>query len=257
MQRATAIEHLFHSDPENHTCGFDNGRLEAICNGRLKAENTVISEHFMRDSIEGRDLSKSTTEQIEIITDVEMINEASDYLETIDTLNYKEWSKLTIPERLTVLNYVENGLAQIEHRPALNVQFKDLDIKCFGFHCDSERLIVLNSKYVGANDPLIHREIIDTIIHEGRHAYQHYNVDVKCIHESLSEVKEWEKNFYDPQWRYYSYKGQKIYIPFDDGETVDVGYRLYANQPVEIDARNFASEVLRKLESKGAVVSVT
>ncbi len=256
MQRSTTFEHLSCIGLENQTSGFDNSRLETVCNGRLKAEDTVMSEHFMRDCIEGCELSKPATEQIEIITDIEMINEVVDYLETMDALNYKEWSKLTISERLAVLNNVENGLAQIEHRPALNVQFKDLDIKCLGYHCDSELLIVLNSKYVGSNDPLIHREVIDTIIHEGRHAYQHYNVDVKCIHESLSEVKEWEKNFYDPQWRYYSYKGQKIYIPFDDGETVDVGYRLYANQPVEIDARNFASEVLHKLESKGIIVGV-
>lgn len=225
MEQSTRFEHLHMCENfEGSTCGFELGKFEK--------------------------------EQMEIITDVEMINEVVDYLETIDALNYMEWSKLTISERLAVLNYVESGLAQIEHRPALNVQFKDLDIKCLGYHCDSERLIVLNSKYVGANDPLIHREVIDTIIHEGRHAYQHYNVDVKCIHESLSEVKEWEKNFYDPQWRYYSYKGQKIYIPFDDGETVDVGYRLYANQPVEIDARNFASEVLHKLESKSVIAGV-
>ena len=96
-------------------------------------------------------------------------------------------------------------------------------------------------------------QFLDTIIHEGRHAYQRYNVDIKCIHESASEVKQWEKNFYDPEWGYYSYRGQKIYIPFSDGKIHDVGFRLYANQPVEIDARNFASDVLVRLEGKGIV----
>ena len=33
----------------------------------------------------------------------------------------------------------------------------------------------------------------------------------------------------------------------------DVGFRLYANQPVEIDARNFAADVLARLEDKGIV----
>ena len=124
-----------------------------------------------------------------------------------------------------------------------------------GYHSNTEHKIALNAKYVGANNPNLHREVLDTIIHEGRHAYQRYNVDVKCIHESASEVKQWEKNFYDPEWGYYSYRGQKIYIPFSDGKIHDVGFRLYANQPVEIDARNFASDVLARLESKGVVTS--
>ncbi len=34
---------------------------------------------------------------------------------------------------------------------------------------------------------------------------------------------------------------------------VIVGFRLYANQPVEIDARNFAADVLARLEDKGVV----
>lgn len=44
-------------------------------------------------------------------------------------------------------------------------------------------------------NPNIHKEVINTILHEGRHAYQHYNVDVKCIHESGAEVETWREKF--------------------------------------------------------------
>ena len=42
-------------------------------------------------------------------------------------------------------------------------------------------------------------------------------------------------------------------IPFPDGSIHDVDFRLYYYQPVEIDARNFASEVINALEEKGIV----
>lgn len=256
MEQPTRFEHLHMCDNiEGGTSGFDNSRLERISNGRLITENIDMSENLIFDSINDYELGKYGNERIEIITDIETIKGVADYLETVKELRYKEWTKLTVQERLIVLNSMENGIAKIEHRPAQRIKIEDMDSKCMGYHCYTEDIIAINTKYLVSANPLSHRRVIETILHEGRHAYQHYNVDVKSIHESLSEVKEWEKNFYDPQWRYYSYKGQKIYIPFDNGETIDVGYRLYANQPVEIDARNFASEVLRKLEGKGIAIS--
>lgn len=194
-------------------------------------------------------------EKAEVVTDLEMTESIADYLESVDEVNFENWSKLTIEEKKDVLNRIEQKIAEIEHRPAIRVEIEEMTPRNLGYHSNSEHKIALNSQYVGTNNPNFHREIINTIIHEGRHAYQHYNVDVKCIHESASRVKEWEQNFYDPEWGYYSYKGQKIYIPFNDGKVKDVGYRLYAYQPVEIDARNFASDVLSRLENKGIIKS--
>lgn len=99
-------------------------------------------------------------------------------------------------------------------------------------------------------NPNIHKEVINTIIHEGRHAYQHYNVDVKCIHESGAEVETWRENFYDSQYLYYRSTGQRIVIPYNDGSLHDVDFRLYYYQPVEIDARNFAGDVMTMLDGR-------
>lgn len=249
IERFSSTESL-----ENVASNIENGNLESYVESATVEDISSISDSVI-DSKEQVEWYNPGLEQTEIVTDLEMTEGIADYLESVEEISYENWSKLSLEERAAVLNRIEQKIAEIEHRPAVRVFVEDMKANSLGYHSNTEHKIALNAKYVGANNPNLHREVIDTIIHEGRHAYQRYNVDVKCIHESASEVKQWEKNFYDPEWGYYSYRGQKIYIPFSDGKIHDVGFRLYANQPVEIDARNFASDVLARLESKGVVTS--
>lgn len=249
IERFSSTESL-----ENVASNIENGNLESYVESATVEDISSISDSVI-DSKEQVEWYNPGLEQTEIVTDLEMTEGIADYLESVEEIRYENWSTLSLEERAAVLNRIEQKIAEIEHRPAVRVFVEDMKANSLGYHSNTEHKIALNAKYVGANNPNLHREVLDTIIHEGRHAYQRYNVDVKCIHESASEVKQWEKNFYDPEWGYYSYRGQKIYIPFSDGKIHDVGFRLYANQPVEIDARNFASDVLARLESKGVVTS--
>lgn len=249
IERFSSTESL-----ENVASNIESGNLESYVESATVEDISSISDSVI-DSKEQVEWYNPGLEQTEIVTDLEMTEGIADYLESVEEIRYENWSKLSLEERAAVLNRIEQKIAEIEHRPAVRVFVEDMKANSLGYHSNTEHKIALNAKYVGANNPNLHREVLDTIIHEGRHAYQRYNVDVKCIHESASEVKQWEKNFYDPEWGYYSYRGQKIYIPFSDGKIHDVGFRLYANQPVEIDARNFASDVLARLESKGVVTS--
>lgn len=249
IERFSSTESL-----ENVASNIESGNLESYVESATVEDISSISDSVI-DSKEQIEWYNPGLEQTEIVTDLEMTEGIADYLESVEEIRYENWSKLSLEERAAVLNRIEQKIAEIEHRPAVRVFVEDMKANSLGYHSNTEHKIALNAKYVGANNPNLHREVLDTIIHEGRHAYQRYNVDVKCIHESASEVKQWEKNFYDPEWGYYSYRGQKIYIPFSDGKIHDVGFRLYANQPVEIDARNFASDVLARLESKGVVTS--
>lgn len=196
---------------------------------------------------------QSRFEMTEIVTDLEMTEGIAEYLETVDELKYENWCKLSLSERAEVLNKIEQNVAAIEHRPALKVELEQMKPRSLGYQCAAENKIVLNTLYVGANSREQHREVIDTIIHEGRHAYQHYNTDVKTIHESISKVRTWYENFYSPEYKYYHSGSQKILIPYHDGTIHDVDYRLYYYQPVETDARDFAHDVLAKLEEKGLV----
>ena len=207
----------------------------------------------LTDTKEDIESMQSRYEMTEIVTDLEMTEGIAEYLETVDELKYENWCKLSLSERAAVINRIEQNVAAIEHRPALKVELEQLKPRSLGYQCAAENKIVLNTLYVGANSRDQHREVIDTIIHEGRHAYQHYNTDVKTIHESVSEVRSWYENFYNPEYKYYHSGTQKILIPYHDGTIHDVDYRLYYYQPVEIDARNFAHDVLSKLEDKGLI----
>lgn len=227
--------------------GIVNDSVEPI------EEFALDSQEELADSKENIESMQSRYEMTEIVTDLEMTEGIADYLETVDELKYENWCKLSLSQRAEVLNRIEQNVAVIEHRPALKVELEQMKPRSLGYQCAAENKIVLNSLYVGANSRNLHREVIDTIIHEGRHAYQHYNTDVKTIHESISEVRTWYENFYNPEYRYYHSGFQKILIPYHDGTIHDVDYRLYYYQPVEIDARNFAHDVLAKLEGKGLV----
>lgn len=208
-------------------------------------------EEVVSDSREGVEALQSRLEGVEFVTDLEMTEGIADYLETVDELKFENWNKLTLEERKEVLNKVESQIASIEHRPPLVVELEKMPLKTLGYQSASKHKIALNSEYVGSNNPNIHREVLDTIVHEGRHAYQHYNVDVKTVHESSAEVETWRENFYDPRYKYYQSTGQKVMIPYNDGRLHNVDFRLYYYQPVEIDARNFAKDVMTRLEEKG------
>lgn len=190
-------------------------------------------------------------EGCEFVTNLEMTESIASYLETVDELYFENWCKLTLQERVGLLNQIERKIALIEHRSPLDVIAYEMNPKTLGYHDSTNNKIALNTVFVSSNDPKLHREVVDTIIHEGRHAYQHYNVDVKMIHESWSEVQTWKENFYDPNYKYYTCTGSWVLIPFNDGSIHNVDFRLYYYQPVEIDARVFAADIIRKLEDKG------
>ena len=222
---------------------------------------TPLEDRTLKDSLkplEGRlnlEVFLERSENLEFLTDLEMTENIAGYLESVEELKFDKWRNLSLEQKAEVLNELEQNIASIEHRPALRVELEEMEPRSFGYQDEYNHKIVLNSRLVGVNSTSMHREVIDTIVHEGRHAYQHYNVDVKMIHESSSEVKTWEQNFYNPEYQYYRSGTQRIYIPYNDGTIHDVDFRLYYYQPVEIDARNFAGDVLTRLEEDGFVTS--
>lgn len=242
---------------ENIASNIESGNMESNVKALESDEYVSDTKENMSDVKEQVEWYNPGLEKTEIVTDLEMTEGIADYLETVEEFRYENWEKLTLEERTAVLNRVEQKIAEIEHRPAVEVIVKDMKPGSLGYHSNTEHKIALNLKYVDANDPKFHKVVFDTLVHEGRHAYQRYNVDAKCVHESASEVEQWKRNFYDPEWGYYTYRGQKVYTTLNDGKKHDVGFRLYANQPVEIDARNFASDVMLRLEKKGLVSSGT
>lgn len=191
---------------------------------------------------------RNGTEKLEVLYDSEVTEQIAEYLSGLEELRFENWTKLSLEQRKELLNRIERQIAAIEHRPPLPIDVEKMKASTFGYQSSYYHKIALNSLYVGSNSKKDYNEVIDTIIHEGRHAYQHYNVDKKLIHESASVVNTWRENFYNPKYQYYN-SGSCI-IPVK-GRLQDVGFRLYYYQPVEIDARNFASDVMLKLKQKG------
>lgn len=231
--------------------------LSEVINDSIKPLEDRTLKDFLTP-LEGRpnleDFLESS-DKLEFLTDLEMTENIAGYLESVEKLKFDNWKNLSLEQKAELLNELEQNIASIEHRPALRVELEDMEPRSFGYQDEYNHKIVLNSRLVGVNSAAMHREVIDTIVHEGRHAYQHYNVDVKMIHESSSEVKTWEQNFYYPEYQYYRSGTQRIYIPYNDGTIHDVDFRLYYYQPVEIDARNFAGDVLTRLEEDGFVTA--
>ena len=75
---------------------------------------------------------------------------------------------------------------------------------------------------------------MDTLIHEGRHAYQDYNLNEREVHPRSGDVSNWRLN--------------EERFGYQDAE--HCGMKAYALQPVEADARAFAEDVLKQYFNK-------
>lgn len=212
-----------------------------------------LSDKYFDGSHEySKNLIDEYLEKHERLYDSEVSKEIAKKFASMEGLRYESWTHLSEREKLELLNDIEQTQASLERRYAMTVEFEDMPTDHFGYQDADNNRIVINRAHIQSNHPYYHREVVDTIIHEGRHAYQRYNVDIQTTHESDAEVASWRENYYDPKYGYYHSRGQKIYIPAADGTYLEMSdSRLYEYQPVEIDARNFASDVMSKLDNQG------
>lgn len=188
---------------------------------------------------------KESYERIEAPQDHIQIEQISKVLSDCKELKFDNWCNLELSERIDVLNALEKQIAEIEHRPACPVNYDvsmgsiqicgDNVYGRLGGYSQDTKDITLNANMVESNDPTAYLEVIDTIVHEGRHAYQDYNIHVCEVHPRHSEVSSWAETMGDGKWRYWG-----------DCST-ELGQRLYEQQSVEIDARNFAADVKEKI----------
>lgn len=187
-----------------------------------------------------RSLGSDSTINIEAPTDLEQIETISDILSSCSELKFENWRNLDITEKVDVLNELESQIAEIECRPACPVSSAPMPFSVFGGYNPETKSIDLNESYLvlSGKDSSMLAETLDTIIHEGRHAYQDYNVNVCETHSRHSEVESWAETMEGGKWGYW-------------GDCSDLlGQRLYEQQSIEIDARNFAADVLNAMQDK-------
>lgn len=175
---------------------------------------------------------------LEAPNDIEQVTQISERMTEIEGTRFEDWKCLTPTERLETLQKVENAAAKIEHRPICDVKGESLGEGYLGYYNPNDNTITINTDYL--NDSYTgYKESLDTIIHEGRHAYQHYNVDQRQVHPSEGDCANWRENLHDNMWGIF---------PENYGYQIaeEVGFQRYWMQPVEADARAFATDVFNK-----------
>ena len=150
----------------------------------------------------------------------------------IPELSFKHWKELDIDEKTELLCEFERKIAQIEMRHPLTVIHEATPPGVEGYF-DGKK-IVISDRTLGSSDIKAYREVLDTLFHEGRHAYQFHNVFVGRTERSDELLRAWEVNL-----------KELGYQPSNSYRTL--GFQHYFCQTVELDARLFAESAVRKL----------
>lgn len=174
---------------------------------------------------------------LEAPNDMEQVGQISEKMIGIEGTRFEDWKNLTPQERLEAMQKVENAAAEVAHRPACRVRAEDMEPGQYGYYSSRDNTITLNSYYIEGCDYESYKQCMDTIIHEGRHAYQHYNVEIRQVHPSDGDCKNWDENLNEVALfpEYYGYQVAD-----------EVGPLRYWMQPVEADARAFAADVFNQ-----------
>lgn len=171
---------------------------------------------------------------LEAPQDSVQIEKISETMSSMAGIDYSEWKEISFDNRMEVLQQLENKIAAISHRPACEVCTKNLGNGYIGNYSQDSNKITINIDYIRSNSGDAYIQVLDTLVHEGRHAYQHYNLYVREVHPRQGEVSNWCINEFE-----YGYKDVQHF-----------GFKVYQMQPVEADARAFAEDVLKSYMSK-------
>jgi len=150
-------------------------------------------------------------------------------LSELEELRPEVWSQLEQPERLEVLQDVESRAAEVQGRPAVPITSREMEPGCFGGYARGEG-IALSEEHLMSDDI---GEITDTVIHEGRHAYQDHAIQNPGFAPDEGLVATWREN-----WD--SYLSAEEY-----------GQELYESQPIEADAWGYSQRIRSALFETG------
>lgn len=167
----------------------------------------------------------------------------SNYSAALQNLTDETWRGLQVDEKLAVLRAIEQETALREGRQPCKVVGEFIpsgeDGITLGYYNRGTRLITINTEQLDPQGKYGNNygRMVNTILHEGRHAYQHQAVTGEIEHDDKKELAAWADNMQPGH-----------YITYERNP------RGYFNQPIERDARSFAEERLRLLEADKAKI---
>lgn len=142
----------------------------------------------------------------------------------------RKWSKLDNAQKIKVLEKVEKKFAKKLGRQILPLHIVyDPNWQCYGMfeNVNGKSILHLNSNLLDDDDLRFHA--LETIIHEGRHAYQHEVITKKRLGFFNFKARAWKQN----------YQG---YTRSSEDRA------LYSMQPIERDAQKYTIKQMQKFE---------
>ncbi len=143
----------------------------------------------------------------------------------------RKWLKLNTNKRLKVYIALEKKFASKQNREPLQIVVHESSTwNCLGMFTTSggNQRIIIHEKLLIEDNMRFHG--METILHEGRHAYQYATI-TKKLHWWQFKAKSWQKNWVG-------------YVPSGENSTV------YNSQAVEKDAQKYAYTQMLKLYGK-------
>jgi len=153
------------------------------------------------------------------------------YQDSLHLLNESEWNKLSFQSKGAVMQSVENEVARREGRPPCNVSLysdppKNGKLSAGLYNRDSDSIGMNTYHLEGKADACL-----NTILHEGRHAYQEKAVKCEINHHNQDELREWRNNM--KPGHYISPEQNRM---------------AYYKQPIEADAREYSAITMRQVQ---------
>lgn len=244
-----------------------------------------------KEVVEQTELDETTDQldQIEKAPTMEIqAREIRDYFIEQPELQYENWKKMDLAERVDALQALEYKVAEIAKRPPIGVQATKMSVYLNGYYRPYGNSMYLNQKYMNGDRPEDYKQIMNTFFHEGRHAYQRHNVQLEMLNNwdgmmhngepvsgvSSEQSRELVQSWFDNDYSYaeesfyrngdrasdYVYSRYKNRLKEEGIDSVgkalryivppstDLGMEEYYLQPVEVDARTFAEAVINELE---------
>ena len=168
------------------------------------------------------DVPTDTQADCEIAIELQ-IQEGAQAISEIDGLQPEIWQSSDASERLETLQSIENRMAEIQQRPPVAIVPEAMASNVFGGW--NGEYIAINKGHLNSDMPV--EEFANTIVHEGRHAYQDFAIKNPGFVSDSETVASWVANQGDG---YFDAEGY--------------GQEIYQTQPVEADAWNYANGVI-------------
>lgn len=155
------------------------------------------------------------------------VQDAVSSIQQVEGLDPESWQQLDSDARTEILQDIEGRMAEIQGREAVPVVAADMGPATYGgFDGTSIRL---NADHLASDMPV--EEFIDTIVHEGRHAYQYHAVDTPGFVADNAVVSAWAEN-------------RDNYLTAEE-----YGQEIYTSQPLEADAWEYAGQITNALNA--------